>query len=313
MDFEPDVNKSFNRDFTTYFLEKREKCFNFDTPKMKGEYLGKVKKSSLSWFELDKNVKINSQDGICYFDDENLCGCLVNKFENNKVFINKKLKIKSGTKIYRNFDFEYDKMLTNSKITRKIRVNFEYENNILKVIDEDGYTSTLSIEENEQPNNQEKMNDTFIKQLSKTGESVFYVNELSIKTPVSFIPVSKINEIRRLILENLKQTRIKNYKNEVQNRLKYAAYVKSEADYHENIHNKESEEFYKNCGCTVNEKSVESQNNFDKKELMRTKHCLKYAFDMCKTGRKLFLTDDKGKKYKLLFDCKNCEMVICQD
>ena len=41
------------------------------------------------------------------------------------------------------------------------------------------------------------------------------------------------------------------------------------------------------------------------KELMHTKHCLKYAFDMCKSPDKLYLIDEKGKKYDLLFDCKN--------
>jgi hypothetical protein len=45
-------------------------------------------------------------------------------------------------------------------------------------------------------------------------------------------------------------------------------------------------------------------------ELMRTKHCLKYAFNMCKSSKNLFLIDEKGVKYPLKFDCKNCEMVI---
>ena len=45
-------------------------------------------------------------------------------------------------------------------------------------------------------------------------------------------------------------------------------------------------------------------------ELMRTKHCIKYALNMCKAPKKLFLVDDRGKKYELKFDCKNCEMVI---
>ena len=55
---------------------------------------------------------------------------------------------------------------------------------------------------------------------------------------------------------------------------------------------------------------MESQNNFKNKELMRTKHCLKYAFNMCKSPKKLFLADEKGQKYNLDFDCKNCEMII---
>ena len=43
---------------------------------------------------------------------------------------------------------------------------------------------------------------------------------------------------------------------------------------------------------------------------MRTKHCLKFAHNLCKSPKKLFLIDEKGKKYRLEFDCKNCEMVI---
>jgi len=44
LDFEPDVSKSFNRGFTDYFLDKRKDCFNFESPKSLGEYLGKVTK-----------------------------------------------------------------------------------------------------------------------------------------------------------------------------------------------------------------------------------------------------------------------------
>ena len=83
-----------------------------------------------------------------------------------------------------------------------------------------------------------------------------------------------------------------------------------EYDYKANVHNQTAKKFYKNCNCEITEMSVESIKNLKNKELMRTKHCLKYAFNMCKSPDKLFLVDEKGKKYKLNFDCKNCEMVI---
>jgi len=309
-DFEPDVNKSFNRYFTSYFLEKREKCYNFETPKMVGEFVGTVKKSSDNWFELDKYIKLNPQDGICYFDNEELNGCLVNKTENNRIYVNKKIKIKLGTKIYRNYDREFDKQLTNSKTVRKIKIDIVYDNGILTVIDENKNTIKQTISDTEKPNNPEKMADTLKTQLSKTGESIFYVENIEIKGFIPFLPISKINELRRNILEKLKKERLKNYKREKQKPLKYATYITNTADYHENIHNKEAEDFYKNCGCTVKEKSIESTKNYNNKELMRTKHCLKYAFSMCKSPKKLYLIDEKGKKYKLDFDCKNCEMVL---
>ncbi len=309
-DFEPDVKKSFNRDFTTYFLNGREKCYNFDTPKYKGYFIGKVKKSDFGWVELDKKIILHPQDGICFFENKELTGCLVNKQENNKVLLNKKIKIKTGTEVYRNIDIDFEKTLKNTKTIRKIGVIFIYKNGKLTVTDEDNNKACVQLQGEEKSKNPEKMKETLIKQLSKTGESDFYVTEIKTEGEIPFIPVSEINETRRNILEKLMSERLKNYPKEVQNKLNYAQYIKNEADYHENIHNKEAEDFYRKCGCKIKEKSVESQNNFKNKELMRTKHCLKYAFNMCKSPKKLFLADEKGQKYNLDFDCKNCEMII---
>ena len=92
--------------------------------------------------------------------------------------------------------------------------------------------------------------------------------------------------------------------------MQYAKFIKTDFDYRANVFNSEAKEFYEKCDCEILEPALESQENFEGKELMRTKHCLKYAFDMCKSPKSLFLTDEKGKKYKLKFDCKNCEMII---
>ena len=51
---------------------------------------------------------------------------------------------------------------------------------------------------------------------------------------------------------------------------------------------------------------------------MRTKHCIRRALNMClKKGvnekEKLFLLDENSKKFKLEFDCKNCEMIIKEE
>lgn len=311
-DFEPDIRKSFNRGFTTYFLEKREKCFNFDTPKMRGEKVGKVKKSSSGWFELD-NGKLNPQDGICYFDGDELKGCFVNKSENGRIFINKKITIPKESFIFRNYDVEFDKILTNSKTKRRLGVDFVYSNGTLIARDEDGNQVSAAIESKELPKNPEKMKETFISQLQKTGESDFYISGISLDDTLPFLPVSEINKLRRDILDELMSERLKNYKRDIQKPLKYTDFYKSELDYRGNVYNNVAKEFYSNCGCKVTEPAFESQTNFSGKELMRTKHCLKYAFNMCKSPESLFLIDEKGKKYKLKFDCKNCEMIILND
>ena len=306
-DFEPDLSKSFNRDFTTYFLNSREKCFNFDTPKSLGENLGKITKIFDNHFEID--AEINPQDGLCYMLEGNLTGCLVNKVDGNKVYPNKMDKLNIGTTIYRNFNSKFEKQLENSKIKRRIGVTFIFDNKFLKAIDEDNNTVSIPVLSNEPAKNQEKMRENFISQLNKTGESDFYSENVTVNADLPFLPISEINNLRRTVLEKLMQERLKNYKQERQNLLQYGNFPFEVMDYRANIHNKCALEFYKKCHCDITQMSYEKVKPKNV-ELMRTKHCLKYAFGMCKNPIKLFLVDDKGKKYKLGFDCKNCEMFV---
>lgn len=309
IDFEPNLAKTFNRGFTDYFLDGRKQCFNFNGPKSTGEWLGKIIRTGRDWFEID--AKVSPQDGLCWFADGVQDGCLVNKVEGKKVFPNRKLNLKSGTVIYRNQDAEFEKQLKISKIKRRIKVDFTFVNNELQAVDEDGNSAVLAVSDTECPQNPDKMKDIFITQLQKTGESDFYVNSISVKDSLPFIPVSKINEYRRKILDNLMAERLKNYRREIQTSLNYADFPNKKADYKANIHNSSAKCFYEHCGTEVCEQSLESQNCFDDKCLMQTKHCLKYAFNMCKSPKKLFLIDEKGKKYQLKFDCKNCMMMVC--
>ena len=303
LDFEPDVKKSFNRGFTDYFLDGREKCFNFDTPKSMGEYIGKVTKVSKDYFEIGTNI-FNPQDGL-FFDGQ---GCLVNRIDGYKIYPNKMPALKEGIDVYRNFDAKFEKQLTNSKTKRRIKVNFIFENGILKVTDEDKNSVQIELQFGEIPNNPEKMKENFIAQLNKTGESDFYAESIEINDELPFLPVSKINELRRNILSELMKERLKNYPKKYQKPLKYSNFPLKEMDYRANVHNNCAKEFYENCNCKIVEMSAESGSKAT--ELMRTKHCLKFAFDMCKSPKRLYLLDEKGKKFPLKFDCKNCEMVI---
>lgn len=301
-DFEPDVRKSFNRGFTDYFLDGRKKCFNFESPKSLGEKLGKITKVGKDCYEL--NAEVSKQDGL-YFNGQ---GCLVNKVEGRKIYPNKMDGIAVGVEVYRNFDSRFEKQLENSKIKRRIGVKFVCKNGVLKAEDEDGNFVNSVLPQGEMPKNPEKMRENFINQLKKTGESDFYTENTEIIGELPFMPVSKINEVRRKILSDLMNERLKNYKRDLQKPLKYAEFPQKELDYRANIHNSEAKCFYENSGCKVCEMSAES--GAFPKELMRTKHCLKFAFNMCKSPEKLFLIDEKGKKYPLKFDCANCEMVI---
>ena len=307
-DFTPDVNKSFNRGFTDYFLTGRKKCFNFDSPKSQGEKLGIVTKVGKNYFEINSNIKLFSQDGLCFAEG----GCLINKVEGNKIYPNSMVGIKTGMTIRRNFNSNFDKILTNSQTKRKIKADFVYFNGILKVTDEDFNTVQITIPNGEIPKNSAKMRENFITQLKKSGDSDFYIENVEISDKLPFLPISQINALRRKILENLMSERLKNYPKEIQKPLNYTQFPLKKYDYHANVHNQTAKDFYANCNCKISETSFESQckKYNTPKELMRTKHCLKYAFDICQKPVNLLLVDEKGVKYPLKFDCKNCEMAV---
>jgi len=92
----------------------------------------------------------------------------------------------------------------------------------------------------------------------------------------------------------------------------YGKFPIQQVEYHANVFNNEAKEFYKECGCEILEPALETSNNIKSGiELMRCKHCLRFAAGLCgKSVKKLYLIDEKGKKYPLKFDCKNCEMII---
>ena len=56
----------------------------------------------------------------------------------------------------------------------------------------------------------------------------------------------------------------------------------------------------------------------ENKEIMITKHCLKYQYDMCikynknskHNFKEPFYIEDENQKFELDFDCKNCVMKI---
>ena len=87
-------------------------------------------------------------------------------------------------------------------------------------------------------------------------------------------------------------------------------------NYEFNVANSLAKAFYERHRARVVESAFELQRNIDGKKLMTTKHCLKYFLDACsKNGGKADFKEPlylvyQGKKYRLNFDCQNCQMEI---
>ena len=303
--FEPNPEKSFNRGFTDYFLEKRKDCFNFTSPKSQGEYLGIVKESGKNYIIINSSKKIHPQDGLMY----GVNGFLVNKVEGNKIYPNKKVTLEKGTKIFRNIDIEFEKSLAMT-VKRQIGIWVEVINGKVIIKDEDNIVIENIFPSKEIAKNPEKIKESFIKQFSKTGDSDFYIEDIKISSEIPFMPINEINALRREMFNNLMNKRLKLYQRQIQKPMHYTPYVLKEIDYKGNVSNKYADEFYNLCSASVREPAPEICKPKYQYELMRTKHCIKYALGICKSPDKLILEDEFGKEYSLKFDCKKCEMIV---
>lgn len=323
-DFVPDPQKSFTRGFTTYNLHgRKEKLSSFHTQKAIGKQVGKVLKLKDRGFIYD-GEKLNPGDGICFFAANNeLTGFYVNKAEGNIIIPSNKVELQEGTALYRNFDLDFENTLKKSATPLKIPVDIKVKANpnelVLTIIDTDGNNSTLRKNLNgDKADNPEKSVETLKSQLAKLGNTPFLLKSFSLDVnTVPFVPVAKINEIRREAIELLISIRMKNYSREtVQTKPNNFPYPEPKLDYRANVSNKLSQKFYARHGVGSVEPAFELTPETADRVVMVTKHCIRYQMDACprynnkqQLNEPLFLKDN-NQTYQLKFNCKECVMEI---
>ena len=327
--FDAKMDRSFNRGYTDYFLNKRtEKIGSWETPKSQGQFIGKVIETKEKGYIIENGEILNNGDGLYFLNENNEAdGLQINVVLNNFIIPNTFKTIKAGTEIYRNSDAEFIKLVEREDSTiRKIGVNLKFtetaEGFQLTAIDEDGHTSNKTYETaKELAKSEESIIPNIKKNLSKTGNTPFIVDEVEVELTANwFLPISKINEIRREVLENLVEIRVSEYhREEFQITKTDHPYPVKELDFTYNVSNKLARQFYERHGVNEIEKAFELQWDPGKSRVMVTKYCVKYELGKCARfqkdtmGEKLVepLTLINGEnEYKLKFNCKPCEMEI---
>jgi putative protease len=87
--FEPQMDRSFNRGYTDYFLNKRkERIGSWETPKSQGQYIGKVVEAIGKGYRIENSELLNNGDGL-YFLNENdeADGAQINVILNQELLI----------------------------------------------------------------------------------------------------------------------------------------------------------------------------------------------------------------------------------
>ena len=327
--FEAQMDRSFNRGYTDYFLnERKEKIGSWESPKSKGQVIGKLIDVQKNAYLIENSDKLNNGDGLYFLNDKGEAdGALVNKVEGNQVFFNAPKSVLPGTLIYRNSDANFNKLVEREdSAIRKISTQFylsEITNGFqLKVVDEDGYESISIIEQTKEiTKNNESIIPNIKINLAKTGNTPFIADEIQVEFSLNwFLPISKVNELRRIALDQLIQIRVNSYqRKEFKITPSNHEYPVKELDFTYNVSNKLARKFYERHGVTQIEKAFELQWDPGKARVMTTKYCVKYELGKCPKynketmGTKLVepLTLKHGEnEYKLKFNCKPCEMEI---
>ena len=257
-----------------------------------------------------------------------------------------------GSKIFRNSDLVWQKEVEKSQGNRKMKIDLIFTDTedgfalSAKLHDTDSeYITTYLSAEKEIANNAEKALENIKNKLSQWGDTEFSVEEFCFshqvaespshrdvelqKFPVEtygrmsyFIRASVLGEMKKDLVEKLRSYLIEKHRNERERRditssQQNIIYPKEHLTYLGNVINKKAREFYELHGVIDIEDGLEKIKSNDELVVMTTKHCIRYANNICskeigKPATSLYMVNDKGR-FRLDFDCRNCCMKVIKE
>ena len=327
--FTPQLQKSFNRGFTDYFLTTATMSMaNHATPKSIGEPIGQTTRpvrGRVFDILLHKDTTLAAGDGLCFIDDNGrLQGFRLNRCEGSKCFAASEVTI-PRTLLYRNHDAAFERLLSGPTATRTMWLDFclgETESGYtLTAKDEIGYEVTAYAdcvkEEARSP-----QADQCRKQLSKLGGTVFALRRLDIALCGNrFIPASVLAGLRREAVEQLLALHESAYHTEQRSprhshTAEEAHCLVTSPSYQANVANSVAERLFESLALPRPAKAFELAKP-EKPLIMTCRYCLRRELHCClKTpqGRSvqgpLSLRLADGRKFSLKFDCTQCQMQI---
>ena len=317
--FTPQLDKSFNRGFTDYFITgERSEVYSFATPKAVGEPVGHVKEVGRGYVCVSSTKAFHNGDGLCYVDEQGqLQGFRVNRVEGTRLYpkdMPRTLRVR--TPLFRNYDQEFERLLSRPSAERRIPVDILLHDTPqgFSLTMTDGQKGSVTIDlirDKELARTEQR---TGIEaQLSKLGGTIFVARKVEIKFADNwFIPSSVLADMRRTAVERLCELKIENSKlkirddaktngfrpgansqspkfvptsesqvNQNSNRTKDCGLIfNSPLSYLSNVANRRAAEFYRTRGAEEIAPAYELSAP-RKATLMFCRHCLRYAMGWC--------------------------------
>ncbi len=330
--FTPDLDRTFNRGYTSYFLKGTPgKMASTDTPKWAGIPVGTISG------ELDKrrrsfrarlSAQLSNGDGLGFFNAAGtFVGFRLNRVEGNELWpASAPEGLTTGTTLYRNNDKAFFDLLErpDAGCYRKIRVDFtlrpvDNERIAISADDERGCSVCLVADSvyaaAKTPQEAHRRNI-----MAKLGDTDYTLGNVDDRLSERFIPASALTAARRDVLALLDKAAADTYAYDRRKACTLAddAFAGAKAlDYHDNVANRLARRFYTGHGASIAEMAIENApNKEDELVVMTTKYCLRRELGAClkekngtKLPRPLFLKNDSGL-YRLDFDCARCGMSV---
>ena len=290
--FTPDLSRSFSRGYTDYFLKGRTNDLaSPDTPKSRGREVGRVKEVRNGCIIVSSTEVFSNGDGLCFLDAEGrLQGFRVNRAEGNHLCPASMPDIRKGDLLWRSFDQQWERLMSGKTAERRISARFlleETEHGFrLSFSAEDGTQRSEEFVAEHQPARTDQTA-SIRDVLGKLGDTPYVCSDIEVRfSQPWFIPRSLLAEWRRSLTENSGNSGNSG-----------------------------------NCENNGNNGNCPLEEAFP---LMTCRFCLRHAWGQCKKKNPqppsggvmargqwkdpLYLVLGDGRRFRLDFDCKKCEM-----
>lgn len=307
--FTPDLSKSFNRGFTGYFLDGRQKTSmaSLRTPKSMGELI-------------ENPNELNNGDGISFFNAAGEYeGVGVNRVENGRIIGSRPFILPKGARIHRTFDRRWQNIMSRDTATRTLGVDIVIDETGVSAVDERGVSVRIALEA-DKSEARKPMDPRPV--FAKLGGTSYRLEKFENRLePSTFIPASQLTALRRRLIDALDKANAVTYRYDYRRREYDCYYTSSSLDARDNVANSLARRFYKEHGVKNFEEPLELAKRDGETVVMTTRYCLRRELGCCLNDpdvdparRRRYagpLTIASGKnEFRLDFDCRRCEMNV---
>ena len=335
--FVPSTDKTFHRGSTDYFVNARKGDIGaFDSPKFIGLPVGEVLKVAKDHLDVEVSEALANGDGLNVMIKREIVGFRANTVEKTgenryRVWPNEMPadlhKVRPRQVLNRNLDHNWQQALQKTSSERRIAVDIDLsgwqEQLVLTMTCEDGVSVTHTLDgEFAEATQAENALANLRDGVAKLGQTIYFARDVQINLPGAlFVPNSLLNQLRRETVERLDDARVKAAPRGQRKAVSVPppVYPDTHLSFLANVYNHKARAFYQRYGVKLIDAAYEAHQEKGDVTVMITKHCLRFAFNLCPKQAKGSIKSWKATPMQLIhgdevltlkFECRPCEMHV---